>query len=110
MPLLNFVAFADMVRMDEHRAEVRAAVMVRVEASWQDESGTQHKVLATLEDTSRSGVSIRISEPIPVGLRLEIKTHWEQFSGVVTHCHLYRREFLVGLHRLTENRVAPPAE
>jgi hypothetical protein len=81
--------------------------MVRVEVSWQDESGTPHKLLATLEDTSRSGVSIRISQPIPAGSRVNIKGHREEFSGVVMYCHLFRKEFLVGLQRLAAQRPAP---
>jgi len=81
--------------------------MVPVEASWQDESGASHRVLAVLDNMSRNGVSVRISEPIPVGSRLQILAADEEFSGIVIHCHLYRQGFLLGLQLLTAERVAP---
>ena len=93
-------------RTREQRTEPRSAVMVPVEASWQDESGTSHTALAILDNISRNGVSVRISEPIPVGSRLQILAPSEQFSGVVIHCHLYRKEFLLGLQRLSAERPA----
>lgn len=96
----------DEPRTSEQRAEPRSAVMVPVEASWQDESGTSHRAVAILDNISRNGVSVRISEPIPVGSRLQIVSPNEEFSGVVVHCHLYRKEFLLGLQRLTAERSA----
>jgi hypothetical protein len=80
--------------------------MVPVEASWQDASGASHTVLGILDNMSRGGVSVRISEPIPVGSRLQILTPGEEFSGIVVHCHLYRQEFLLGLRRIAAERSA----
>jgi PilZ domain len=91
-------------RIGEQRAEPRSTVMVPVEASWQDESGASHTILGILDNMSRSGVSIRVSEPIPVGSRLQILAPGDEFSGIVVHCHLYRQEFLLGLRRLTAAR------
>jgi hypothetical protein len=93
--------------MGEKRAELRLAVMVPVEASWQDESGTSHTVLGILDNMSRNGVSVRISEPVAIGSRLQILAPGEEFSAIVVHCHLYRKEFLLGLRRLAAGRSAP---
>ena len=93
-------------RIGEQRSEPRSTVMVPVEASWQDESGTSHTVLGILDNMSRGGVSVRISEPVAVGLCLQVSAPGEEFSGIVVHCHLYRQEFLLGLRRLAAEHSA----
>lgn len=73
--------------------------MVRVEASWQDESGTSRSVFATLEDRSTHGLGIHIAERLPTGLRLEIKSPTGQFIGVVMHCQRLNKGFFLGIER-----------
>ena len=85
--------------MRENRAEARTSIMARVDALWEDESGTPRVVPAKLEDKSPGGLSIRIMERIPVGSSVTI--HWERghISGSVTYCLLHRGEYVVGIQR-----------
>src|SRR5271166_4722257 len=78
-------------------AEPRVAVMILVEATWEDQSGTVHSSPARMENRSTHGACIRIRTRIGVGWRLSIQSHREQFSGVARYCRPDGKEFLVGI-------------
>ena len=77
--------------------EPRTAVMILVEATWEDQSGTVHSSPARMENRSSHGACIRIRSRITVGTRLSIQSHREQFSGVAKHCRPDGKDFLVGI-------------
>jgi hypothetical protein len=81
------------------RKEPRVAVMTRVEAMWEDETGTPHVAPATIEDRSPGGASLRINTPISVGSKLTIKGHREQFTGVVVNSRNDKTEYFLGIKR-----------
>jgi hypothetical protein len=85
--------------MQEKRKEPRVAVMTRVEAMWEDETGTPHVAPATSEDRSPGGASLRINTPISVGSKLTIKGHREQFSGVAVNSRNDKAEYFLGIQR-----------
>jgi PilZ domain len=85
--------------MEEKRKEPRIAVMTRVEAMWEDETGAPRVAPATIEDRSPGGVSIRITTPISVGSKLTIKGHREEFSGVVVNSRNDKAEYFLGIKR-----------
>jgi hypothetical protein len=85
--------------MEEKRKEPRIAVMTRVEAMWEDESGTARVAPATIEDRSPGGANIRINTPISVGSKLTIKGHREQFTGVVVNSRNEKTEYFLGIKR-----------
>src|SRR5579883_370178 len=77
--------------------EPRTAVMILVEAKWEDQSGTVQSAPARIENRSTHGACIRLKCRIGVGARLSIQSHREQFSGVARYCRPDGREFLVGI-------------
>lgn len=68
--------------MRDATPEPRTAVMILVEASWEDQSGTLRRERARMENTSNSGACIRVKKPIDVGAKLRVQWRWEEFSGV----------------------------
>src|ERR1700674_1201094 len=96
--------------MQEMRKEPRVAVMTRVEAMWEDETGTPHVAPATIEDRSPGGVSLRISTPISVGSKLTIKGHREQFTGVVVNSRNDKAEYFLGIKRDVAAKTETKAE
>ena len=87
--------------MNERRSESRKAVMVRVELAWEDAAGVSHTAQGKLEDKSPRGVAMRVTEEVPAGLRLRIKSPTGEFSGVVVRCQSVKRGFLLGVQRDT---------
>jgi hypothetical protein len=87
--------------------EPRTAVMILVEASWVDNSGTVRSTPARMENRSAHGACIRIKTRVGVGVRLYIESHREKFSGIAKHCHVDGKEFLVGIHKDAENHTIP---
>lgn len=62
--------------------------MARIEALWEDETGTPRITPGKLEDKSPAGTSVRVEEPIRIGTRVIIQGQREQFSGTVVYCRL----------------------
>jgi hypothetical protein len=62
--------------------EPRTAVMILVEAWWEDQSGILRRERARMENTSDSGECIRVKKQINVGTKLRVQWRWEEFSGV----------------------------
>ena len=55
--------------------------MARIEAVWQDETGTSRVSRGKLKDLSDGGLSIRIPDPILVGSKLIVRMPLGNFSG-----------------------------
>jgi len=85
--------------MSEKRAEQRANIMARIEALWEDKDGTPRIIPAKLEDRSRGGASIRVERAIGVGSKLTLQWVGGQFTGTVTYCQRYGKEFVLGIRR-----------
>jgi hypothetical protein len=79
--------------------ELRSAVMIVVEASWEDAAGVVHTARARMEDKSASGACLRLRTPVETGLRLRVQWRFEQFSGVVKYCRSEGAEFVIGMQR-----------
>jgi len=73
--------------------------MARAEIHWEDPAGTPNTASAMIEDTSRSGMSIRSPKQISVGSKLEVKWHREHLVGVVRNCRKDGFEYLLGIQR-----------
>lgn len=86
------------LRVDVMR-ERRTAVMIVVEATWEDHSGALRTIAARIENKSAGGVCLRVPTPIAVGSRLKIQWRWEQFSGVARYCVSDGMDYLVGVQR-----------
>jgi len=88
--------------------EQRTPVMIRVEASWKDQTGTLQIVAARMEDRSIGGACIRVKIPIELGATISIQGPWEQFWGSVKYCRNEGKEYVVGLQRgAAKSAVAP---
>jgi hypothetical protein len=85
--------------MNEGFNEPRTAIWAVAEVCWIDAAGQSLRIPATLEDTSASGVCIRLRTPISIGSNLTIKWHREQFFGIARNCRIDGREFLLGVER-----------
>jgi hypothetical protein len=85
--------------MREAVPEPRMPVMIMVDASWQDQSGTVQTVRARIENKSTGGARIRLNTKILVGTRLHIEGQWEKFSGEARYCHKDGRDYLVGIQK-----------
>jgi PilZ domain-containing protein len=83
----------------EKRAELRVAIMARIEALWQDEAGTQHISPGKLEDLSDGGLCIRVNDAISVGSKLIVQWHRGKFSGTVVQCRHHGQEYVLGIKR-----------
>jgi hypothetical protein len=85
----------------------RTAVMILVEASWEDQSGTLRTVPARMENKSAGGACIRVKARIGVGSEVRVQWRWEKFSGIAKYCRSEGREYLVGLQRVAMKSELP---
>jgi hypothetical protein len=85
--------------MKEETHDPRTPVMILVEVSWEDHSGTAQRVRARIENKSAGGACIRLSKKISVGTRLRTEGQWEKFAGETRYCRKDGREYLVGVQR-----------
>jgi len=79
--------------------EPRTAVMILVEASWEDQTGTVQTAHARMENKSAGGACIRVKTPIGVGSKLRVQSHWDQFTGSAKYCRLEGKDYIVGIQR-----------
>jgi hypothetical protein len=87
--------------------EPRTAVMILVEASWEDQSGTLQTARACMENRSAGGACIRIKTRIGPESKLWIQSRWEEFSGIAKYCRSEGRDYLVGIQRDRTKRPIP---
>jgi hypothetical protein len=87
--------------------ELRTAVMVLLEVSWQDTNGTAHSVPARMEDKSTSGACIRIKAPIATGVKIVVRSRTEEFSGTCKYCRSEGWEYIIGIQRDTAQESEP---
>jgi hypothetical protein len=85
--------------MDTAMRELRTAVMVLVDAAWEDSEGKLQTSRGRMEDKSLSGACIRIKRPVAVGTKLVINSRPEKFSGTCKYCRSEGWEYLVGIQR-----------
>jgi hypothetical protein len=98
---------ADRRSMSGATPEARTAVMILVEASWQDQLGALRSEPARMENRSAHGACIRIKARVSVGAQVYIQSHREQFSGIAKYCRVDGKEFLVGIYKDAVNRPIP---
>ena len=89
--------------------EPRAAVMIVVEATWEDPGGTLRTIAARMENKSAGGACVRVETPIPVGSKLHIKALREQFDGRARYCISDGVDYLVGIQRVEARSAATAA-
>ena len=94
--------------MTETTPEQRTAVMILVEVTWEDQSGTAQKTRACMVNRSSGGACIRLRQPIYVGAKLRVQWRWEQFTGTTRYCRTEGRDYYVGIQRDAEQKTAPP--
>lgn len=87
--------------------ELRTAVMIVVEASWQDSNGALQTASGRIEDKSSGGACIRLGKQLEVGVQLRIDSRFEQFAGIVRYCRNEGREFIIGVQRDRTLKMAP---
>src|SRR5580704_780634 len=80
--------------------EPRSAVMILVQATWEDQHGTLQTARACMENRSPSGACIRVPARIAAGTKLKIQWRWEEFNGVAKYCRTDGQEYLVGVQRI----------
>ena len=89
----------EVVNQSVQASESRMHMMAVAEVCWEDQAGASHLAPARIEDTSPSGVCIRINTPIAVGAKLTIRWQREIFSGVARNCRSDGVAFLMGIQR-----------
>jgi hypothetical protein len=95
----QFYFLADRFHMSTPVREARIAVMILVEASWEDAAGKARSISARMEDKSLSGACLRVKTPIDLGAKLRIQSRTEEFYGVVRYCRSEGWDYVVGVQR-----------
>lgn len=85
--------------MSESTPEPRTAVMILVDASWEDQAGTLIMARVQMENKSASGACLRTKQRINVGTKLHVQWRWDNFSGVVKYCKQEEGTYRVGIRR-----------
>jgi hypothetical protein len=83
--------------MPLRRTGPRKTRICRVAAFWTDEEGTVTRLVGLLEDRSRQGASISVSEPIAVGIKVTIRGRTRELDGTVRHCRYAAGKYLIGI-------------
>jgi PilZ domain-containing protein len=74
-------------------------MMARIEARWEDDTGTSHVSPGKLEDMSEGGLGIRVNDPIRVGSKVVVQWRQESISGTVVQCRQIGQNYLLGMKR-----------
>jgi hypothetical protein len=80
-------------------------MMILLEASWQDQSGTAQKCSSRMENRSTGGACIRLRRPVHVGAKLNLRWRWEEFMGTAGYCRNDGRDYLVGIQKDAEPKA-----
>lgn len=94
------------------RSALRSLCADLLKIRWTDESGSGRRELATLEDISPTGASLKVENSIPVGTRLTILYHSGAYQGRVKHCDPQMDWYFVGVefspgHRWSKEQYEP---
>jgi len=68
-----------------------------VRLNWTDDEGFPREQMANLDDASACGASLAADDPIPMGTRVVITCHADEFSSRVSYCIPHELGFLVGV-------------
>lgn len=90
--------------MPRRRLEPRKTLICRIFALWMDEEGTLVNLAGLLEDRSRSGIGISLSEPIAVGTRVRIRGRAREFGGIVRYCRYQGGKYFIGIRLDDEDK------
>jgi hypothetical protein len=82
--------------------------MIMVDVSWEDQSGTEQRARARIENKSSGEACIRLNKKIAVGTKLNIEGQWERSSGEARYCRQDGRDYLVGIQK--DKTEWPPAK
>ncbi len=85
--------------MSEVTPERRTPVMILVDASWEDQSGTLVEARVRMENKSMPGACLRTKRRIAPATKVHVQWRSEEFSGVVKYCQLEAGEYRVGIRR-----------
>ena len=85
--------------MNDGTPEPRTPVMIMVETTWEDQSGTVESTRARMENKSPGGACIRLNKRIEVGTKLKIQGQWDRFTGEARYCRQEGRDYLVGIQK-----------
>jgi hypothetical protein len=86
--------------MTNARREPRKIVIARVQLRWEDATGAARVSTALVEDLSKNGVGIRVSQPIVAGTRIEVVGRGETYLGDVKHCKPDGSSYFIGVYRV----------
>jgi len=98
----------EMEKIQPIAVEPRTTMWARAELIWDDGSGNSCCAAATIEDKSPSGACLRVKRPFPVGSRITVKWHREQFVAQARNCRSDGMDFLLGVLR-DESATPVPA-
>jgi hypothetical protein len=68
-----------------------------VEALWQDSDGNQQRVIALLEDISRSGACLQLDGPVSPGTPVRVVCNQLELVGRVRYCVFREIGYFTGL-------------
>ncbi len=95
-----------MLCVRDDRREPRKVLIARVQLRWQDAAGLARLSTALVEDLSKSGAGIRISEAIVPGTRLEVAGRGEVYFALVKNCRPDGAAYLIGVQREPDGPAA----
>jgi hypothetical protein len=71
--------------------------MCRISVVWVDRVGSSRTQPGLLEDRSRSGVGITVTESIPVGTKVKIRGRQRELVGTIRYCRDGGLKYLIGI-------------
>jgi hypothetical protein len=88
---------ADRRNMRVKRKEERNLCAELIEILWQDDQAVGHSEFVTLEDISRTGVSLGSEGPVPLQTRLTLKHPSGTYLGQVRYCRQDQAGYVIGV-------------
>lgn len=93
--------------MGDRRFATRVPCTDSVDLRWQDQSGQTRHGAAQLADISASGASLRVEQPLQVGITLLLVYRNEEFPAKVKYCLKRGSAYLMGIEfQAGQRRVA----
>ena len=78
--------------MTSRRKDPRRACLARAVLTYQNEQGAEIQAHGMIEDRSKCGLGIRVSEPIHSGCHIHVQQGSQVYSGVVKRCSTCKAE------------------